>query len=268
MDKAAERSTLILQLGGLLAPIINLVEKPTPPTSAEYRVAAARFQHDFGRWKNEVSRFVVVQNVQFQNEYSDIMISAWPIFTEVSTLAKDSATDEKTKQAKLRVRLEVCQKETIAAIGQVPIDWASKLLKGNTPFSTYLKIRDAISTAKKRVHYFDRYLDADFFPLYLRDLDRSLEIRLVTTRGNERYGVTNMRVVSRLVAQEFTNYQLIESNAAEIHDRNLRVDDTVFHLGSSAKDAGKHPMNFTLADSTAQAHQILDDLIAKGTVVI
>lgn len=124
-----------------------------------------------------------------------------------------------------------------------------------------------MGTAAHRIHYFDRYVNEEFFRLYLRDLDRSLEIRLVTTKGNQDFGVDNLLPVSGLVAQEFSNYQLIECHHTNLHDRNLRIDDNIFHLGASLKDAGRHPMNFSLADSSAQAHQILDDVMGGGTVV-
>jgi hypothetical protein len=60
-SKAAERSTLILQLGRLLAPISELAERPTPPTSADYRLAAAAFRPDVDQWNNgSVGPFVCV----------------------------------------------------------------------------------------------------------------------------------------------------------------------------------------------------------------
>jgi hypothetical protein len=73
-----------------------------------------------------------------------------------------------------------------------------------------LAIYDAVRTAKRRLHYFDRYLDSDFFALYLRDLDRAVEVRLVTTAGTNHYGVTNVAAVSTLAAKEFSDYQLVE----------------------------------------------------------
>jgi len=163
--------------------------------------------------------------------------------------------------------LHDCQASTLAAIDRVPIDWLPQLLEGNTPFAVYLKLRDAIGTAKRRIHYFDRYLNEDFFPLYLRGADRSLEIRLVTTRGNHYYGITNVVHVSRLAGLEFAVFKLLECVPQDLHDRNLRIDDTIFFLGTSIKDAGKHPTNFAPSDSTAAGHAILDSIVSKGVVV-
>src|SRR3954463_15298963 len=44
--------------------------------------------------------------------------------------------------------------------------------------------------------------------------------------------------------------ELIECLPTDLHDRNLRIDDTVFFLGTSIKDAGTQPTNFSPADST------------------
>jgi hypothetical protein len=124
-----------------------------------------------------------------------------------------------------------------------------------------------MATATRRIHYLDRYLDTDFFHLYMRDLNRGLEIRLSTTKGKASYGVANVSSVSRLAAVEFANYQLIECMPADLHDRNLRVDDFVFFLGPSAKDAGTQPTNFSPADDSPMGHAVLDAIMARGCVV-
>jgi hypothetical protein len=266
-DKASERSTLILQLGRLLAPIHNLAEKPTPPTSTEYQVAAAKFKPDLDRWRAEAHQFTIVGDVTFGHELDDIIRGPRDIFGSLATLARDARTEPEAKQSKLQTILKQCEKATITAIDQVPIEWAPRLLEEQTPFNTYLKIRDAIGTARKRIHYFDRYLDSDFYSLYLRDIDPSLEIRLITTKGNRNYGVISVLAVSRLAAQEFPNYQLVECDPSNMHDRNLRIDDTIFFLGTSAKDAGRYPTNFSPSDSTSNGHSILDKILAKGMAV-
>jgi hypothetical protein len=48
-DKSAQRSTLILQLGRVLAPVDELAEKTPPPPTAEYQVVAASLGPDCDR---------------------------------------------------------------------------------------------------------------------------------------------------------------------------------------------------------------------------
>ena len=265
-DKAAERSTLILALGKILRPLYDLAEKVPAPSQADFQLASARGIVDCQRWNAQVSRFATIGGYPFGILVADITRGPHNLMHDLSQWAK-SIEDDASRQRTLRDAMEQCQQQTLQAIDRVPIEWTSRLHEAKSPFSVYLDIRDAISTAKRRIHYFDRYLDLDFFHLHLRDISRTLEVRLVTTRGNARYGVFNVLHVSRRAAAEFSNYQLIDCQPSELHDRNLRVDETVFVLGTSIKDAGTQPTNFSLSDCTPTGHAVLDKIIASGTVV-
>jgi hypothetical protein len=209
---------------------------------------------------------VIVGGVTFGHELDDIAREPWNLFSTLAGLARDAQTPPAAKQAYLRDELKKCEQRTIAAIDLVPITLAPLLLAQQTPFSTFLRIRDAVLTARFRLHYFDRYIDADFFPLYIRGLDRSVQIRLVTTPGDSNYGVQNVLAVSKLAAQEFSDFALLECTPGDMHDRNLRIDDKIFFLGPSLSAAGKYPTNFSPADSTPNAHLILDSILSKAKV--
>jgi len=265
-DKAAQRSTLILQLGRVLAPVDDLVEKTPPPNTAEYQMVAAALGPDLDCWAREVDQFITVGDSRFQHEFNEITRAPYNLRGSLGDIARESG-DAAGKQTSLRDQLSKCKQATLEAIQRVPIEWTARLHEAKSPYSVYLKIRDAIGTAKGRVHYFDRYLDTEFFHLFMRDLSRTLEVRLVTTKGKASFGVANVLAVSRVAAGEFTNYQLIECLPADLHDRNLRVDDMVFFLGTSIKNAGSQPTNFSPADSTAGGHAVLDGIMAKGTVI-
>jgi hypothetical protein len=226
------------------------------------------FKRDAHKFYQEgIRRFTRFSTIEFYQEGYDISQRLAGLGNLLNRLANNTTDDDRTKQLRLHESLEETKRQVLEKIDQIPIDWTSVIFQESTPFSTHLRIYDAIRTAKRRIHYFDRYLDADFYPLYLRDVGRSLEIRLVTTKGTQHYGATNIAAISRLAQQEFTDYQLIQCAQSVLHDRNLRIDDRIFNLGTSIKDVGKHATNFAVADNTAQAHQILDDLIKKGTVI-
>jgi hypothetical protein len=265
-DKAAQRSTLIFQFGKLLAPLFELADKTMPPTAADYQIVTARCMPDRKRWSDEVDQFVSFGEYRFAHLYDDILREPNKLLHEMPKMAR-SIADDASRQADFRDRLIVCRDKALTAIDLVPIQWTARLHEAMTPFSIYLKFRDAIGTAKRRVHYFDRYLDTEFFNLYLRDLSRSVEVRLVTTIGRTNFGVTNVLSVSNLAAREFVDYQLIECLPGDLHDRNLRVDDTVFFLGTSIKDAGTQPTNFSPADSSPSGHSVLDSIMTNGKVV-
>lgn len=138
------------------------------------------------------------------------------------------------------------------------------MFEANTPFTSYLRIKESIVSVKHRLHYFDRYLKPDFFTLFLASVGNTVSIRLVTTAGNTRYGVA---AVSNLARQQFVDYQLIEVASTDLHDRNLRVDDQIFSLGPGVDRAGMALTNFGPSDSSAQAHNEFDRIIAGGRVV-
>ena len=162
-EKTAERTNLVLRLGRLLAGVHTLANGQVPPAPTEYQIAAAAFRPDFDVWRGDASRFVVVGGVRFDHELDDINRGLWDLLATLAALARDATSDAHEKQTRLRDCLVRCEKQTIAAIDAVPIGWEARLLAEKTPFSTYLAIYDAVRTAKRRLHYFDRYLDSDFF---------------------------------------------------------------------------------------------------------
>jgi hypothetical protein len=266
-EKAAERTSLILHFGMLIAPIKALAFRSAPAAGLEYRIVEAKLYPDLQAWVRESQQFARIGDYTFSIEINRVIEIAKGIVRQTGHLAEFFPEDDQKRQESLQRYVLKCEKDIVDAIDKIPIEWKSQLLAAGTPLSTHLKIADAISTAHSRVHYFDRYLDPDFFPLYLRFLDRSVEVRLITTRGNAKFGVQAVSAVASLAAQEFGDFHLIELSPRDMHDRNLRIDQRVFHLGASTNDAGNKPTNFALADSSDSANSILDGMIANGTVV-
>ncbi len=245
----------------------RLLRLGPPAPGPEYRLLEAKLYPDLQAWVRESQQFARFGDYSFNIEVNHVIGIAKGIVRQTGHLAEHFPDDDQRRQESLQRYVQRCEKEIIDAIDKIPIEWESQLLAAGTPLSTHLKIADAIGTARTRVHYFDRYLDPDFFPLYLRSLDRSVEVRLVTTRGNANFGVQAVSCVASLAAQEFGDFRLIELSPRDMHDRNLRIDQRVFHLGTSTNDAGSKPTNFALADSSDSANSILDGMIANGTVV-
>jgi hypothetical protein len=264
-DKAAQRALITFELGKLLAPVCRLAETSPPPRASEYHIVSAQCWSDKARWMNEVTQFCTFGTYLFAVLYNDITTGVLNLLSEVARF--EGTADDAERQTQLRQRLTQCRDNTLALISKVPIEHTARLFEAQTPYSVYLHVKDVICTARRRVHYFDRYLNTDFFDFHMRNLDRSLEIRLVTTRGDADYGVLNVMAVSRLAVVEFTDYQLIECAPADLHDRNLRIDNDVFHLGPSVKNAGTQPTNFSPGDSSPEGHRVLDGIIAAGSVV-
>jgi hypothetical protein len=120
---------------------------------------------------------------------------------------------------------------------------------------------------------FDPYLSADVFHRYLRNLWDTTSITVVT---NEKIMVApqgpqavqrrdQIVAVSELLALERpTLYRFYVT--AQQHDRHLRADDSILHLGGSVKDASKTaPYTISTLDATQSNHSFLDRLISSAT---
>lgn len=261
LDKAQQKNRLIMEFGLLLAPLKELAARETPPRQVEYIRALAPFEDVPRVWAEHAHLFaqgmgVIEESLVhiFGKTFMDLRFSlGYPIMS-LGML-----------QEMLRRQVTRLEEDFLKLIEIVPLDWELSLSAGQTPFTFYMHVLDAVSMARNRLHYFDRYLKPEFFDLYLRNVPRNLEIRLVTTAGKGNYGVQGVLAISELVRQEFSNYQLIQVAPVDMHDRNLRIDDQVFTLGTSAVDAGRQPTHFGAVD--ASAHTVLDGLLSKGTII-
>ena len=90
---------------------------------------------------------------------------------------------------------------------------------------------------------------------------------LITEKANMRNARRRDRIlaISELVAMERpAHYQLLE--APSIHDRHIRADDKIYHIGGSAKDASKKDFyTITETDGNTALHAALDGIIAGSS---
>ncbi len=266
-QKAFERSQLIYEFGILIQPLEELARAEQPSTMNDYRTAIAKVQAGDGAWRQQVKQFTTfASDIFFSQEHQDISHVPERCLGALKEIINEPALQNKPNQLKARIEQEVrnSREKFFEYIDRIPIEWEPVVFEANTPFTSYLRIKESIVTVKHRLHYFDRYLKPDFFTLFLASVGNTVSIRLVTTAGNTRYGVA---AVSNLARQQFTDYQLIEVTPTDLHDRNLRVDDQIFSLGPGVDRAGMALTNFGPSDSSAQAHNEFDRIIAGGRVV-
>lgn len=283
-EKSAERNRLIYEFGILMQPLEELLADNPTHTVDAYRVAIAKVQSGDASWRNSVRQFATfAQDVFFNAEFQDISHVAERCLREVGESIKDPTIsgDGRRLQMRLARTLKNARKEFFDGLERIPVQWEPVVFEANTPFTSYMRIKEATAGVRRRFHYFDRYLKPDFFELFLASLiersalgchlenqgllpdDPSVEIRLVTTSR----GVNDVRAVATLAQQEFSDFRLIEVSPSDMHDRNLRVDERIFSLGPGVDRAGSALTNFGLTDSTAAAHEQFDRLIQNGKVV-
>jgi hypothetical protein len=204
-------------------------------------------------------------NTEFQKMSHVVERFLRSINTRIAEASKSNDTDG--LQTACTNEVDRMKQDFYDCLSEIPVEWEPEIFAANTPFTAYMKIKDVILTASSKMYYFDRYLRADFFDLFLRNIDRNIEIRLVTTRGNGQFGTSGVRAVSEIARQEFHDYQLIEVKPGELHDRNLIVDSTVFSLGPGVDRAGFALTNFGPSDSSAMAQAEFARIIGVGTIV-
>lgn len=271
-EKANQRQNVVLEFGILIQPYVELQQRKTPPTVDEYRIAVAKVNAGDANWRSGVKEYATFANDLVLNEEFQ-RLSHVPerfMFT-VRNLLLLAAQKPLNDLAWLQQTFSRSLNETKAAffelVSQIPVTWEPEIFAANTPFTSYLRIKEALLIVKQRFEYYDRYLKPEFFDLFISKLEKTISIRLITTKGNKYYGVNGVAVVSDLIRKEYSDYKLIEVTPDVLHDRNLRIDDNIFSLGPGAEGAGIKLTNFGPSDSSQQAHAELSKVINSGKII-
>ncbi len=269
-EKAFQKSRLIYEFGILIQPFEDLARAEQPPALNAYRIAIAKVQAGDSAWRQQVKSFTTFgPDMFFSQEHQDISHVPERCWGTLKGIINDAALQNELTELHTRFAKEVttAKENFFEYIDRIPIEWEPVVFEANTPFTSYLRIKESIVTVKQRLHYFDRYLKPDFFTLFLALVNANVSIRLVTTAGKAQYGVAAVSAISNLARQQFSDFQLIEVAPSEVHDRNLRVDDQIFSLGPGVDRVGMALTNFGPSDSSEAAQKEFDRIIAGGNVV-
>ncbi len=269
-DKARQLHEVVLELGILVQPVVDLVGGDTPPAIDQYRVACAKVHAGDAPWRQSVRKLTtygpdVFLNTEFQKTSHVVERFLRQINAKITQAVKSNGLAELQSACAAEVRR--MKEDFYECLAEIPVDWKPEIFLANTPFTAYLKLKDAVSSARTRLFYFDRYLQPEFFDLFLRDLPRTIELHLVTTHGNGTYGVEGVRAVSDIARREFSDYRLIEVSPNQLHDRNLVVDEAVFSLGPGVDRAGLALTNFGPSDTSSTAQSEFVRIMQSGVVV-
>jgi len=225
-EKAREKTELAVAYGILMQPLEEVVTQASEPSKSDYRIAIAKVKGGDRKWRGLVSAFArFTDDISFDSEGSDISHVPEVCRREIMRVINGNNTDESKLQKIVKVRVNNARTRFFDLIECIPVNWQPTVFEANTPFTAYLCLVDAIRFTKTRLDYFDRYLKVDFFELFLSKIDSSTEVRLITTAGNNQYGVGAVTTLANLAKNQFANFQLIQVSPADMHDRNLRVDD-------------------------------------------
>ena len=202
IDKPYQKNRLIMEFGILIQPFEELARIQSVPEIKDYRIAFAKVNSGMSQFQPRVDEFVTFGDTKFSSEFTMIIqVLSFFIrkYRNLSNILKEDSLD--ILHDTFKEDFKKMKSEFIYNVDSIPMDWQPKIFQANTPFTAYCCILDCIANVRQHFHYFDRYLNLDFFLLYLRNLDRSTSIRLVTTKGNNRkdgFGVDRINRVSDL----------------------------------------------------------------------
>jgi hypothetical protein len=246
------------ELGSVLDPVSRLLFSDTDPAPSRAKTAVVRGQYlkDMQVWLEKVRTFCTVDSSILEPYYRDIHNPMHHVEQLLVTHADDLAA--------MRQNFPHYQSQAEAALSDIPADDPDVMLPPQSPYQAYLRLLAVCGETRTRLQLFDPYLDSEVFDRYLPEVRKEVEITLVTEIANMRKTRRRDRIVaiSELLAVERPkHYQLME--VPSIHDRLLRSDHKIFHLGGSPKDASKRDFyTITETDNNHTLHSNLDGIIA------
>ena len=169
-DKARQRHEVALGFGILVQPIVDLVGREAPPSISMYRVACAKVHAGDAPWRQSVRNLMTYGSDVFLNtEYQKTSHVVERFLREINTQIERAAKSNDIAELQSACANEVSKlkEDFLKCLAEIPVDWEPEIFPANTPFSAYLKIKDAVSSTTRRLHYFDRYLRPEFFDLFL-----------------------------------------------------------------------------------------------------
>jgi hypothetical protein len=98
------------------------------------------------------------------------------------------------------------------------------------PFAFYNDLRDILARASGEIFVVDAYIDNSLFELYLGNVQRSIQLRVLSTNLQG-----NSLAVAKLFAASRESFELRTTQS--LHDRVVFVDDRCWVVGQSLKDA-------------------------------
>jgi hypothetical protein len=262
------RDQLLVEVGFLLDPIRRLLfANPYNPIPKLDRLRLRQSLNvDRNAWYEVWNSYCHYHGVMWHEEHGAAVriLMSYP-----GTLIESLEYDHKGEPlARIRSEFNSVLADLVEAINAMPVDVPDMILPANSPFQAYRLFRSLCSGAKRRIDLFDPYVDASVYYRYLSDLQPDVDVRIITDENCMKNAAVRDRIVavSQVFAQERPDHYWLLV-AKSLHDRHLRVDDELFHLGGSLKDAARKDA-FSLGKLDASDEAIvraLDGLLASAT---
>ena len=225
------------------------------------QIAVSRFWTEYHHWqRQEVQPFFTVSGALIKPLFENV---DKPISLLVDVLEK-TGVDVDTK----RRAFADAQRKATNALAAFPTEDPDVSVPRQSALEAYKQLRALFATATSRVEVFDPFLGAPTFLLYLVEVRDDVQITVVSDEGRLRPDLTKKKDIAhrdRLVAlselfafDRPSSYRLLM--APRFHDRHIRVDDKIFHVGGSLAHAAMHDdFAITRTDSNPGLHAARDN---------
>ena len=128
------------------------------------------------------------------------------------------------------------------------------------PYEAYKEIERIIRLCRNELAIIDPWVDEELFSLYLEGVPTSASIKIVTQHMTGKF-----EAVARKFSQQRKQFGV---RLHDIHDRYIMVDDRVWLIGQSIKDAGRRPLAIIELGDVGQAKALFDRLWSSSKKVI
>jgi hypothetical protein len=245
----------------IVAPIKRAILE-VDSTSTRIPYVRAQFRSDYGQFVEQVFAFGREGRFHFDAECNAVKKIVWQFENLLEVLESGRRRGEEIH------RFEDLLMVSQDAIRAIPADDPDVILPAASPFETYNRIRAVCASARRRVDLFDPYLDGDAYHRYLTAIDRGIAVNVITSRKimqppNDARRDRIVAISTIFAGERSDSYRLLIS--LQQHDRHMRVDDEILHLGGSVKDASlTAPYTLGRLDPTQSNHAFLDSIIASS----
>jgi len=145
-QKASQRNRAVLEFGVLIQPLRELSRRSDPPTDSDYRLAIAQVRGGDAEWRTHIRTFTTfAPDLKFEQEFQDISHVPERLWQAINATLNTAAGVKSASDthAEFRTTLDAAEQRFLDLLDRVPVPWQPAMFAANTPFTSYLRIRDA-----------------------------------------------------------------------------------------------------------------------------
>ena len=252
-SRKEEQAELLIKFGELISPLVEITNYPEQQTAQTRSKAIAKYTHD-----RDLFNSIIADFCRGESGHS-YKVELQELSGRLNRLT-NQMPQYRDNPEKLKNELEDVKKTVISSILSIPCDIGAEVLEAGSPFTAFLKIRSLCETSNSELIFIDPYIGPSIVRRYFGCIRESVSVTVVTKmrRGGDEFD--SFLELSKLYSDERGPSKYSLHYHQDLHDRYLKCDDDIFHLGGSIKDAGQKS-GYTISkinSGLSQIQNILD----------